>query len=403
MLFSYQLSDDSGKISRGTMEASSSQEARNRLALQNGTLVSLQAVNEKGKVDSVGGMVFGRVKLVEKVMLAQHLSVMIKAGMTIDVALETLAENSSSLLSKRLRQVLVDVRKGNSFSDSLAKFPKDFDRMFINMVNVGERGGTLAKNLSIIAVQQKKSYELRMKLRAAAMYPTVVLLAVMGLTTLISVYVLPKITKFFESLNVTLPLTTRIMIATASFMANYWYIVISVFIFLFVLWQVLLRASTSRLYLHSFMLKLPILGKLIGYMNLALFCRTLASLLNSGITIDKSLQIVSDTVSNELYRKETILVYHKVLKGTSLAEALSGRKAFPSLIARMSKVGESSGQLSETLDYMADFYEGEVDNTTKNLSTMLEPILLVVIGLVVGFAAMSIINPIYDLTSQFGK
>jgi len=403
MQFSYQLSDDSGKISTGTLEASTAQEARNRLALQSGTLISLQRIDEKGKKDSSGDIVFGRVKLVEKVMLAQHLAVMIKAGMTIDLALETLAENSSTLLAKRLKQVLVDVRRGNSFSDSLAKFPKDFDKMFVNMIMVGERGGTLAKNLGIIATQQKKSYELKMKLKAAAMYPAIVLLAVMGLTTLISVYVLPKITRFFESLNVELPLTTRVMMAVASFMASYWYIVISVFIALFVLWQTLLKIRSTRFYLHSFTLKLPILGKLSGYMNLALFCRTLASLLNSGITIDKALQIAADTVNNEVYKRETIFVYHKVLKGTSLADALTGRKVFPSLVARMSKVGESSGQLSETLDYMADFYEGEVDNTTKNLSTMLEPILLVIIGLVVGFAAMSIINPIYDLTSQFGR
>ena len=135
-------------------------------------------------------------------------------------------------------------------------------------------------------------------------------------------------------------------------------------------------------------------------MNLALFCRTLASLLNSGITIDQGLQIVSQTMTSEVYKQQTIQVYYRVLKGNSLANSISNKRYFPSIVSRMSMVGEESGNLSEVLDHLADFYELEVDNTTKNLSSMLEPVLLVVIGLAVGFVAMSIINPIYDLTSK---
>ena len=401
MIFHYQISDHQGKISTGTIEATSAKEARNRLALQEGTLISLKAESER-KNKEFAGIVLGRVKLVEKVMMAQHLSVMIKAGMTIDAALETLADNSSSVLNKRLTQVLADVKKGNSLSSALAKYPKDFDKMFISMVAVGEEGGTLAKNLSIVATQQKKSYELRSKLKAASLYPTVVLLAVIGLTALISAYVLPKITGFFDSLNVELPLTTRIMMTVSRFMAENWLPVMGVILGIFVLWNVLLKFKNTRFFIHTFLLKVPVLGKLYKQMNLALFCRTIASLLDSGISIDRSLQIVSQTLSNEVYKREVVLVYHQILKGTSLSDSLTGRKHFPSLVSRMSKVGENSGQLSETLDYMADFYENEVDVVTKNLSTMLEPILLVIIGLAVGFAAMSIINPIYNLTGQVG-
>ncbi|MDD5749168.1 MAG: type II secretion system F family protein [Patescibacteria group bacterium] len=400
MIFHYQISDSQGKISQGTIEAASAKEARNRLALQPGTLISLKMAGEKKKA---GGIIIGRVRLVEKVMLAQHLSVMIKAGMTIDAALETLADNSSSVLNKRLNEVLVDVRKGHSLSAALAKHPKDFDKMFINMVAVGEEGGTLAKNLAIVASQQKKSYELRSKLKAASMYPTVVLLAVIALGALISAYVLPKIIGFFDSLNVTLPLTTRMMIVISRFMAENWLAVLGVIFGIFVAWQILLKFKNSRYFIHSFILRLPILGKLDRQMNLALFCRTIASLLDSGISIDRALQIVSQTLGNEVYKREVILVYHKILKGMSLADALAGRSYFPSLVSRMTRVGENSGQLSETLDYLADFYENEVDVITKNLSTMLEPVLLVIIGLSVAFAAMSIINPIYNLTGELGR
>jgi type IV pilus assembly protein PilC len=165
-------------------------------------------------------------------------------------------------------------------------------------------------------------------------------------------------------------------------------------------WNTMLRFPNTRLILHKFILRLPIIGKLVSDMNLALFCRTLSSLLGSGITIDQALQIVSQTMTSEVYKREIINIYQKVLKGTALSDSINNKKYFPSIIPRMINVGEESGNLSEVLDYLADFYELEVDNTTKNLSTMLEPILLVGIGLVVGFVAMSIINPIYDLTSK---
>ncbi|PIR76829.1 MAG: hypothetical protein COU30_05760 [Candidatus Magasanikbacteria bacterium CG10_big_fil_rev_8_21_14_0_10_38_6] len=225
-------------------------------------------------------------------------------------------------------------------------------------------------------------------------------MAIVGLTAVVSKFVLPKIVGFFNSLNVQLPLSTRILIWSANFFATYWMAMVLGIVAIIVAWNVMLKFTGTRLILHKFILGLPIIGKLVSNMNLALFCRTLSSLLNSGITIDQSLQIVAETMTSEVYRQQTISIYHRVLKGTSLSESISNKKYFPSIVPRMSRVGEESGNLSEVLDYLADYYELEVDTTTKNLSTMLEPILLVTIGLVVGFVAMSIINPIYDLTSK---
>ena len=162
------------------------------------------------------------------------------------------------------------------------------------------------------------------------------------------------------------------------------------------------RFDNTRLMIHLFILKIPFVGKLTSHINLALFCRTLASLLESGISIDRSLQIVSQIVTNDGYKKQINIVYHNILKGNSLSDSMSDKEYFPSLVSKMIKVGERSGNLSETLDYLADFYETEVDTTTKNLATILEPALLIFIGLVVGFVAMSIINPIYELTSRVG-
>ncbi|MBT4850317.1 type II secretion system F family protein [Candidatus Parcubacteria bacterium] len=409
MLYSYKISNTSGKTLKGTIEASSINGARNKLASKEGIIVSLEPVagsedkyKSKGKKKK-GGLVFGKLKLLEKVMFAKHLSVMIQAGLSIDKALKVLADSGSPLMSKKLNQILVDVRKGHTLSDSLAKHKKDFDRLFVNMVAVGEKGGNLAKNLQLLSIQQRKSYELKSKIKSASVYPTLVIVAVVGLMIVISAVVLPKIVNFFTTLSVELPMTTKVFIVVASFMGDNWRWVLLGIIGLVILFRALLAIRQSRLVLHTVFLKLPITGKIVRNMNLALFCRTLGSLLDSGITIDKSLHIVSETVTSDVYRREIDIIYHKVLKGTALSDCLSKEYYFPSIVRSMTQVGENSGKLGESLSYLSDFYESEVDHSTKNLSTALEPALLIFIGLIVGFVAMAIINPIYGLTSGVGR
>jgi type IV pilus assembly protein PilC len=404
MKFSYQLTNHQGKIMTGQLEADNLREARSKVILKDGTIISLEpVVNSHRPKERSGFVLFNRLRLLEKVMLAKHLSVMIKAGMPIDGALEVLKDDASPALAQKLTKILAEVRIGNSLSSALRKHPRDFDLLFVNMVAVGEQGGTLAKNLNILATQQQKSYELKNKLKSASIYPSLILLTMVALIVVISIFVLPKITNFFSTLKVQLPLSTRILMAVAGWFASYWWWVVVGLVFIFIFIHLLLRLSPTRFFLHKIILHLPIFGKIARHMSLALFCRTLASLLDSGITIDKALQITAQTMTNEVYKKEALTIYHNILKGNALSDTMSQGHYFPSLVARMSKVGEKSGNMSEVLEYLASFYELEVDTATKNLSTLLEPALLVVIGLAVGFVAMSIINPIYDLTSKVGR
>lgn len=404
MKFSYQLTNNKGKIIKGQIKADSLREARNALLLKEGTLISLeQLTDHQPSKEKKSLVLFSHVGLLERVMFAKHLSVMIKAGMAIDGALEVLKDDASPALTQKLTKILAEVRRGNSFSSALRQFPRDFDLLFVNMVAIGEQGGTLAKNLNLLALQQQKSYELRSKIKSASIYPTMILLAMVGLIAVISIFVLPKITDFFSTLKVQLPISTRILMAVAGFFASYWLWVVLCLVGLFILIQIMLHLRTTRLVLHRLLLGLPIFGKISRHMNLALFCRTLASLLDSGITIDKALQIAAQTLTNDVYKREVLNIYHNILKGSALSDTMKQSHYFPSMVSSMSKVGEKSGNISEVLDYLANFYELEVDNATKNLSTMLEPALLICIGLAVGFVAMSIINPIYDLTSKIGK
>ncbi len=402
MLFSYQIADQKGNIKKGQLEAADIKEAKAKLLTQPGTLLSLR--EDKGLAKKTGSkFVFGKVSLADRMMFAKHLTVMIRSGMPLDEALDTLRDQSSPVLAKRLEVISEDVKKGNSLSNALRKFPKVFDNLFVNMVAAGEIGGTLVKNLEIVATQQQKSYTLRSKIKAAVMYPVVIFISIIGLIVVISTFVLPKLLGFFKSLNATLPLSTKILIVGGELFLDYWQLFfIGLFLFI-VLIRFLLRFAQPRLFLHGVLLHLPIAGKISRNLNLSIFARSLSSLLNSGVPIDQALHIVSQTQTNDVYKKEVNITYHQVVKGVALSEILEHNKRFPILVSRMSRVGERSGNLSETLDYLADFYEAEVDNYTKNLSTMLEPILLVVIGLLVGFVAMSIINPIYELTSKVSQ
>lgn len=399
MLFSYKITNNKGKIKKGTLEAADIKKARDHLMLLDGTIVSLRPYKKKQSRFSVD-ISFGHISLLEKVMFAKHLSVMIKAGMPIDDALEVLASSGSDTMKKKLKEILIEVRKGNSLADTLRKYPKDFDSLFTNMIHVGETAGNLVANLELLAVQQRKNYELRSKIKAASVYPIIILVAIIGLIVVMSLFVLPKITDFFGTLQMELPLPTRILMGTSGFFINYWWaVILGIFVVMLVL-QIMLRFKKTRLSLHRLLLKIPIFGNISRNINLAIFCRTLASLLDSGITIDQSLKILSGTLTNEVYVREITILYHKVLKGNTLESAMRNPHLYPPIVSRMTKVGETSGNLTDVLSYLAEFYEAEVDSATKNLSTVLEPALLILIGLIVGFVAISIIGPIYDLTSK---
>lgn len=402
MQFSYKLTDNQGKITSGKIEAANLQEARNRLALQEGTLVALEPFSKDKKTGLKKQLIIGNMRLVDRVMMAKHLSIMIKSGMSIDAALEVLADSASPLIHDRMTGLLNEVRKGNSFANALKKYPKDFNNLFVNLVAVGESAGTLAKNLEILAVQQHKSYELRNKIKAASIYPIIVIIAVLGLMTMVSTFVLPKLKGFFVALGSNMPPLTRALQAASNFLSSYWWLIIAIVAGLVVLAQVMQRFYHTRLWLHYFYLKIPLVGTVNRNVNLALFCRTMSSLLSSGITIDESLKIVSDTLTNAVYREQLVIVYHNILKGNSLSDAMANRQYFPPMLFRMVKVGENSGNLSEVLDYLANFYEEDVDNATKNFSSTLEPALLIIIGLTVGLVSIGIIQPIFKLIQVAG-
>ena len=346
----------------------------------------------------------GGTGLTQRALFAKHLSVMLKAGLTITDALKISADSAQGSLKKILSGVLKSTTAGHSLSESFALYPKFFSGLFISATQAGESSGTLEENLENVAKQLEKEKELVAKIKGAMLYPIVVLVAAFILGLGVAFFILPKITPLFEGMRMELPAATRGLIWFSNLIQNHGiYLIIGIVVVIVVIaW--LVRQKFSHPFTHWLFLHLPVIKKISKNTNLARFCLTLGTLLKSGLNIDEAMQITQTTVGNYYYVRALTAINSRVRKGTKLSKNLEQYKdLFPVMVSRMIKVGEESGGLEETLLYLANFYEVEVETSTKSLSTIIEPILLIVIGLIVGFLALSIITPIYNITGNVSR
>lgn len=347
---------------------------------------------------------FGGTGLADRALLAKYLAVMQQSGLTITDSLTIIEDTAKGRMKKIIASVKKSVESGNTLSESLGRYPKIFSGIFQSSVYAGETSGTLADNLQHLSVQLQKENELSSKIKGAMLYPIVVLVAAFILSLAMSFLVLPKIIPLFEGLKTDLPVTTRALISFSHFVADH---TLSLFVGIVagvILLLLLLRAKFSRPVTNWLLLKIPVVKGIVKNTNLARSSRTLGTLLKSGLNIDEALVVTSNTVGNYYYQMSLKEISARVSKGSRLSNSLEEyRNLYPKMVNRMISVGEQSGNLEDTLLYLADFYEVEVDNSTKNLSTAIEPILLLFIGLVVGFLALSIITPIYNITGNIHR
>ena len=341
-----------------------------------------------------------RISFFEKVFLAKSLALMIRAGLPLRESIATIQEQSKSKTFKKiLDDILKSIDNGQSLTTSLSRHPNIFDSLYINMIKIGEESGTLAENLGHLSLQLEKSHELRSKVKAAMIYPAIILTAVIILGLALTFFVLPQITPIFKTFDIQLPLATRILIAFTEIIQNYGLFILIGVVALSVILFLISRFRPVKFLIHKITLKIPIAGAISRNVNIAHFSRTLGVLLKSGITVVSALDITQTTLGNLVYQKELVEVAEEVQRGKPISDYLRKKETiFPLTVSRMVEVGEKTGNLEETLLYLSNFYEAEVDRSVKSLSTILEPILLLIIGAVVGFIALAIITPIYDIT-----
>ena len=343
---------------------------------------------------------FGGVSLIQKAVFAKHLAIMLKAGLPITEALDIAQDSASGKFKKIIKEISGSVETGRSLSTSFARYPNVFSPFFINTTHTGELSGSLRESLENIAIQLEKEKNLAVKIKGAMLYPTIVLIAASILGIVLVFVILPKIVPLFKGLRVELPATTRALIAFSTIVQNYgsYFFFGLVSFIIFIGW--LIKQEFSKPVTHWLLLNTPIVKNITYNAKLSEFSRTLGMLLKSGVNIDKALEISKDTIGNYYYCQALKKISQNISIGAKLSENLAQYdNLFPIMMTRMIEVGEESGNFEEILFYLSDFYEAEVDTATKALSAAIEPLLLVFIGSVVGFLAISIITPIYSITS----
>jgi type IV pilus assembly protein PilC len=400
MLFTYSAKSKTGEIMEGVLDAA------DRFALARDLRsrgYSPMSISEKSgnfldKFSSLAD-IFSRIKVSEQILFTKNLSGMIKAGLPLSRALSVLKKQTKNVkLGKILTSISADINSGETFSAALAKFPNVFSKLFISMVKAGEESGNLASALSDIGMNLEKSNSLTKKIKGALIYPGIIMSAMVVIGILMFAFVVPTLASTFKSLGVALPPATRLLIFLGNFFSkNLILTFVSLFIIAFCFY-LLFRAQFMAKYIDFVLLKIPIVSNLTKEMNTARTARTISSLLFSGVSLTRALEITEDVVQNIYYKKVLEEAKAGIEKGAPFSEAFEANtKLYPIMMSEMIQVGEETGKLSDMLLQIALFYEEEVENKTKNLSTIIEPVLMIFIGIGVGFFAISMISPLYSI------
>ena len=341
-----------------------------------------------------------RVKSDELVMMTRNLSSMLKAGLTVTRALSVIERQSTNpRLKGVVKQVVEKINSGEQFFVALKDFPEVFSDLYIAMIKAGEESGSLAESLHTLSIQMERASNLTKKVKGAMIYPAIVMLVMVIIAVLMMIFVLPQITDVFKGMNKELPATTQFIIDATDFFSNNMVLVLSVMVGSLIGFLYFLKTKIGKIGVSWLVTRIPIIGTMAKETNSARTARTLSSLLNSGVDVIQAIEITEEVIQNVFYKKILQEARLRVEKGTALSEVFVERTdLYPILVGEMILVGEETGQISGMLGELAQFYEIEVERKTKDLSTIIEPLLMVVIGAGVGFFALAMIAPIYSIS-----
>ena len=388
-----------GREIRSSIEAATEQAAIAALLNRNLLVVSIQEkIGKKGKTSG------GRVALADLVVFTRQLATMIDAGLAMVQSLQALAEQTTNkVMRDTIKDVCTRVEGGDSFSEALQKHPKAFNRLYVCMVGAGEKGGLLAEILARLAVYLENAARLRKKVKSAMMYPTVVSVVAVLITIFLLVKVVPVFGEIFKSFGATLPAPTQFLINLSHFVQRFVLVIILGGGGLVYGWLHFIKTPTGRAFWDTYRIRLPIFGSIAHKICLARFTRTLASLVRSGVPILEVLQIVSQTVGNVVMEKAIKSAAVDIERGESISVALAKHPVFPVMIIRMVTAGEQTGKIDNMLERIADFLDEEIETTLSGLTALIEPILIVFLGVVVGGMVICMFLPIFKLPEIVSK
>jgi type IV pilus assembly protein PilC len=400
--YTYKAKTAEGRLSEGSVEAKDKTDLVKIIRDKGLTVIfAREETHKKFDIASLN-LVLARIKLREKIVFTHNLSAMLSSGIALSRALEILGKQTENLKMKQVIRTLEEsIEAGEPFSGSLKKFPDVFSSLFAAMVRAGEESGRLVEALDVVSKQLEQGYTLRKKVKSAMMYPSIVFFAMIVIGIIMMIYVVPTLTSTFKEFNMELPMSTKIIMGISDFLVANTVLALGLLIGMALAVILGLRTKTGMRASDFISLHIPVISNIVKQYNAAQTTRTLSSLFASGVSVVDALEITEDVMQNSYYKTVLAKAKDVIQKGIPLSSVfMENEDIYPLLVGEMMQVGEETGKLSEMLEKIADFFEEEVGTITKDLSTIIEPFLMLFIASAVGFFAISMISPMYKLTAS---
>lgn len=405
MQFYYKAKKITGEETEGTKEVSDEFELAKILKEEN-YILTYFSQNKSG----AGGIMsfltfikniflFEKISVSEKMIFSRNLAVMIDAGFSLSRAIDTLSKQTiNKKFKKTLKLISEEIKKGKTFNESLANYPKIFSCVFIAMIKSGEKTGNLSDSLKILGIQLKREYELKKRIKGALIYPAIIIIVMIMVGILMMIYIVPNIVSVFQELNTELPLSTKFFIKLSDLIINKGIYTLSALAVFMLVIAYFSKTSEFKKISSFIFLRLPLISGLLKKSNTAVTARTLGSLIGSGVNILEALDVTKDVLQNFYYKEVMKEAREKIEKGEQMSKVFSAHpRLYPEIMSEMTAVGEETGKISDMLLRIASFYEHEVAAQTKDLSTVIEPVLMIIVGTAVGFFAVSMLQPMYSM------
>jgi type IV pilus assembly protein PilC len=399
-IYSYRAHSNEGKVLSGLVEAPSAEVAARLLREKKLFVVSLSEVKDTFNIDFLLSK-FKRVSYTDIVNFTRQLATMIVAGLQLPQALAILREQTTNpIFARVLIEIEHQIVSGGNLGDSLARYPQYFSSIYVALVRAGESSGTLDQVLTRLAENMEAQQEFRNKVKGAMVYPAIILIGMVIVVTIMMTVVVPKLTEMYKDFGATLPWTTQLLMNISDMFVKFWWLFIIILVsggIAFGRWR---KTAIGEFMIDTIMFKIPLIGDLQKKIILVEFTRTLGMLVGAGIHILDALRILKDALGNILFRNAIFEIAQRVEKGFSLGDSFAQHDIFPPIVSQMMKVGEETGKLDDTLSKLSKYFQSESEHLVKGLTTAIEPIIMVILGIGVGFIVISIITPIYNLTNQ---
>ena len=400
-VFQYKARSSEGKVISGLVEAPNEATASRLLHEKKLFVISL-GISQQTSIMAAIKDRLNKVGFTEIVNFTRQLATMVTAGLSLPASLTILrTQTENSTFAKMLQEVEHQIVGGGTLADSLGKYPNYFPPTYIALVRAGESSGTLDQVLNRLANILESQREFNSKVQGAMIYPVIIVIGMTIVVFIMMTVVVPKLTDLYKDFNIDLPTSTKLLMAVSSFFVHYWWVLIIAFVGLTTVFRKWRKTPEGEFIVDSLLLKVPLFGELQKKIMLVEFTRTLGMLISSGIHILEGLRILKESLGNVLFRNAITEIAKKVEKGFPLGDTFSQYEVFPPIVSQMMKVGEETGKLDDTLNKLSSYFESESEHLVKGLTTAIEPIIMVVLGVGVGFIVISVITPIYNLTSQF--